>query len=63
MLYAGYQTIAVSMASAAVGTMTALLDERYLLGKTSVLPVSFMANYLFMSWLFATHTMSVRDER
>lgn len=62
-LYAAYQTIAVSMTSAAVGAMTALLDGRYLLGKTSVLPVSFTANYLFMSWLFATHAMSVRDER
>ena len=43
--------------------MTALLDGRYLLGKTSVLPVSFLTNYLFMSWLFATHTGSAGDER
>lgn len=53
-IYAGYQVIAVSLASAAVGGMTTLLDGRYLLGKTAVLPFSFTANYLFMSWLFGS---------
>lgn len=55
-LYAGYQAVAVCLASAAVGGMTTLLDGRYLLGKTVVLPLSFTANYLFMSWLFASRT-------
>lgn len=52
-LYAAYQVLAVSLASAAVGTMTRLLDGHYLLGKTVVLPASFTANFLFMSWLLA----------
>jgi putative flippase GtrA len=51
-VYAGYQVLAVSAASWLVGEATHLLDGRYLIGKTLVLPLSFTANYLFMSWLF-----------
>jgi hypothetical protein len=51
--YAVYQVVAVSTASWAVGEATQLLGGRYLLGKTLVLPLSFTANYLFMSWLFS----------
>jgi putative flippase GtrA len=51
--YALYQVAAVSAASWAVGEATDLLDGRYLLGKTLILPLSFTANYLFMSWLFS----------
>jgi putative flippase GtrA len=51
LVYAAYQVVAVSAASWAVGTMTDVLDGAYILGKTTVLPVSFTANYLFMSWL------------
>jgi hypothetical protein len=51
-VYALYQVAAVSAASWLVGEFTHLLDGRYLLGKTLVLPLSFSANYLFMSWLF-----------
>jgi hypothetical protein len=51
-VYALYQVAAVSAASWLVGEATHLLDGRYLLGKTLVLPLSFTANYLFMSWLF-----------
>jgi len=53
MLYALYQVAAVTLASAAVHAATDLFDGRYLLGKTVVLPASFTANYLFMSWLFS----------
>jgi hypothetical protein len=52
-VYAVYQVLAVSTASWAVGEVTHLLDGAYLLGKTLVLPFSFTANYLFMSWLFS----------
>jgi putative flippase GtrA len=51
-IYAAYQVLAVSAASWLVGEATHLLDGRYLIGKTLVLPLSFTANYLFMSWLF-----------
>jgi putative flippase GtrA len=51
-VYAVYQLAAVSTASWLVGEATHVLDGRYLLGKTLVLPLSFTANYLFMSWLF-----------
>jgi putative flippase GtrA len=51
-LYAAYQVLAITVASAAVHETTALFDGRYLLGKTVVLPFTFAANYLFMSWLF-----------
>ena len=50
--YALYQVAAVSAASWLVGEATHMLDGRYLLGKTLVLPLSVTANYLFMSWLF-----------
>jgi putative flippase GtrA len=52
-LYAAYQVVAVSAASYAVDLGTELLDGRYLLGKTLVLPFSFTANFLFMSWLLS----------
>jgi hypothetical protein len=52
-VYAAYQVAAVSAASWAVGEATHALDGHYLLGKTLVLPFSFSANYLFMSWLFS----------
>ena len=52
-IYAAYQVIAITLASGAVHEATALFDGRYLLGKTVILPFSFTANYLFMSWLFA----------
>ena len=51
-IYALYQVAAISLASYAVHAATALLGGRFLLGKTLVLPFSFSANYLFMSWLF-----------
>jgi hypothetical protein len=51
-VYALYQLAAVSAASWLVGEATHVLDGRFLLGKTLVLPLSFTANYLFMSWLF-----------
>ena len=56
--YALYQVVAVSTASWLVGEATHLLDGRYLLGKTLVLPLSFTANYLFMSWLFGARRRS-----
>ena len=52
-LYAAYQVIAIALASGAVHEATLLFNGRYLLGKTVILPFSFTANYLFMSWLFA----------
>jgi hypothetical protein len=52
-IYAVYQVVAVSTASWTVGEATHLLDGRYLLAKTLVLPFSFTANYLFMTWLFS----------
>jgi putative flippase GtrA len=52
-VYAVYQVIAIAIASGAVHEATALFGGQYLLGKTVVLPFSFTANYLFMSWLFA----------
>jgi putative flippase GtrA len=51
-VYALYQVVAISLASWAVHGATALLAGRFLLGKTVILPFSFTANYLFMSWLF-----------
>jgi putative flippase GtrA len=51
-IYALYQVAAISLASYAVHGATALFGGRFLLGKTVVLPFSFTANYLFMSWLF-----------
>jgi GtrA-like protein len=51
--YAACQLVAVSTASWAVGEATHVLGGLYLLGKTLVLPLSFTANYLFMSWLFS----------
>ena len=52
-LYVVYQIVAVSLASYAVELATNALDGRFLLGKTAILPVSFTANYLFMSWLLS----------
>jgi putative flippase GtrA len=52
-LYAAYQVVAIALASGAVHEATAMFGGRYLLGKTAILPFSFTANYLFMSWLFA----------
>ncbi|MEA2282699.1 MAG: hypothetical protein QOK21_3306 [Solirubrobacteraceae bacterium] len=52
-LYAAYQVVAIALASGAVHEATGLFGGRYLLGKTAILPFSFTANYLFMSWLFA----------
>ena len=57
-VYAAYQVAAVSAASWLVGEATYLLDGRYLVGKTLVLPLSFTANYLFMSWLFGARRRS-----
>jgi hypothetical protein len=57
-IYALYQLAAVSAASWLVGEATHVLDGRYLLGKTLVLPLSFTANYLFMSWLFGARRRS-----
>lgn len=53
LVYLVYQAGAVSAASWAVGAATAMLDGRYILGKTLILPLSFTANYLFMGWLLA----------
>jgi putative flippase GtrA len=57
-VYALYQVCAVSAASWLVGEATHLLDGQFLLGKTLVLPLSFTANYLFMSWLFGAKRRS-----
>ena len=57
-VYAGYQVLAVSAASWLVGEATHVLDGRYLIGKTLVLPLSFTANYLFMSRLFGARRRS-----
>lgn len=51
-LYAIYQVLAISGASYLVHVFTDAFDGRYVLGKAAVLPLSFSANYLFMSWLF-----------
>jgi hypothetical protein len=57
-VYALYQVAAVSAASWLVGEATHVLDGRYLLGKTLILPLSFTTNYLFMSWLFGARRRS-----
>jgi len=57
-VYAAYQVVAVGVASYGVDAMTALLDGRYLLGKTAVVPFSFVANYVFMSWLLGARGRS-----
>jgi putative flippase GtrA len=57
-VYALYQVAAVSAASWLVGEATHVLDGRYLLGKTLILPLSFTANYLFTSWLFGARRRS-----
>ncbi len=60
--YALYQVAAISLASWAVHGATVLFHGRFLLGKTLVLPFSFSANYLFMSWLFdARERRSLRE--
>ena len=51
--YALFQAVAVPLASVAVEAATVALDQRYLLGKTVVLPFTFAANYLFTSWLLS----------
>jgi putative flippase GtrA len=56
-IYVAYQVVAVSAASGAVGFMTGVFDGRYVLGKTVVVPFSFLANFLFMSWLFSTQLL------
>jgi putative flippase GtrA len=58
-IYAIYQVAAISLASYAVHGATALLGGRFLIGKTLVLPFSFTANYLFMSWLFGARERRV----
>jgi putative flippase GtrA len=50
LLYLGYQALAVALASWAVDALTALLREPAL-AKGLILPVTFSANYLFMSFL------------
>lgn len=60
--YALYQVAAISLASYAVHGATALLGGRFLLGKTVVLPFSFTANYLFMSWLFGARQRRTLSE-
>jgi putative flippase GtrA len=57
-IYLAYQALAVGAASWAVGAMTDVFDGRYILGKTVVVPASFMANFLFMSWLFSTRLLN-----
>lgn len=49
--YAAYQAVAIAAASAAVGLLDDALDGKFLLAKLLVLPVTFTANFLFMSWL------------
>ena len=60
-VYVAYQVVAVGAASAAVGALTDALDGRYLLGKTLVVPVSFLANFLFMSWLLNQRRWAVTE--
>jgi putative flippase GtrA len=60
--YALYQVAAISLASYAVHGATELFDGRFLLGKTVVLPFSFTANYLFMSWLFGARERRTLQE-
>ena len=52
--YVAYQIVAVGLASYAVELATSAFDGRFLLGKTAILPLSFTANYLFMSWLLSS---------
>ncbi len=61
--YAGYQAVAVGLASLLVGGLTTALDGRYLIAKSLVVPLSFSANYLFMSWLFARQLARVGRAR
>lgn len=51
--YVAFQCLAVPLASVAVDAATSLLDDRYLLGKTVILPFTFSANYLFTSRLLS----------
>ena len=48
--YAGYQVIGVTLASLAVASLVAL-GLAPLLAKVAILPATFAANYLFMSFL------------
>jgi hypothetical protein len=58
-LYVGYQLAAVGLASLAVQGMDYLLGGRYLLAKLTVLPFTFTANFVFMSWLLGTRSPSM----
>lgn len=51
--YAGYQVVAIALASLAVDGVTSLLDGAYLAGKLAVLPFTFAANYAFTSRLLS----------
>jgi putative flippase GtrA len=51
--YAGYQALAVPLASVAVGAAEGVLDGQYLLAKSVIVPFSFAANFIFMRWLLS----------
>lgn len=44
--YVAYQVVAVALASVAVDAATVALDDRYLLGKAVVVPVTLVVNFL-----------------
>lgn len=54
-----YQALAIPAASGLVALAAAALDDRWLLAKSVVLPVTFFANYVFMSWLLRPTTRPV----
>lgn len=45
-LYAGYQVVAISLASLAVDALDRLYDGHYLLAKLTILPVTLAVNFL-----------------
>jgi glycosyltransferase involved in cell wall biosynthesis/uncharacterized membrane protein len=49
--YAVYQVVGITAASAAVSGIVLLTAAHPLFAKLAVTPVTFLANYLFMSWL------------
>jgi putative flippase GtrA len=54
--YAVWQAVSITAASVLVDGLTSLLDGQYLAAKLLVLPLTFSANFLFVSWLFGRRT-------
>lgn len=51
-----YQALAIPAASGLIALAVTALDGRWLLAKAAVLPVTFLTNYAFMSWLLRPTT-------